>query len=568
MTDRLRQALAAVSSAATAFSATTTDYDRLVATVARCGAEVLRATCAVSLVGSDGQTITPVAIHDTDPAIAARSTEMLHARALGEAVVSSFESGTRFMPQVDLDGLRPQMSSAGHTFMSDLGVHGLILVLLRVRGETLGLLTVMRHRTDVPILDELDREIAEHLANLAALALANAKLFREGQSEHHGRLVAEQALELQRSEARAEQALAFLDAIIENIPDMVFVKDADKLAFVRFNRAGETLLGIPRDQLIGKSDFDFFPREEAEFFVAKDRETLDNKALVDIAEEPIQTRAGERWLHTKKVPIVDADGVPRYLLGISEDITDRKRDTFALRTAKEAAEAANRELEAFSYSVAHDLRAPLRAIDGFSQALLEDCADTLGDVGRGHLDRVRNAAQRMASLIDDLLMLSRVTRAELRRQPVDLGDLFKAAVATLQRLEPARTVKIAVGDELRTTADAKLLAIVFDNLCSNAWKFSSKTAAARIALETRVDRGERIYSVRDNGVGFDMAYVGKLFGVFHRLHPDSEFPGTGIGLATVERIIQRHGGRIWAEGDVGKGAIFSFTLGEPEGSHP
>ncbi len=562
MTDRLREALAAVSLAAAEFAETTTDYDRLLVTIARCGSKLLKSTCGLALLREDGKSIEPVAIHDDDPAIIAQSTDLMRARSIANAAVALvMAGGTVFVPNVNLDEAGTQLAPPTVEFMRRVGVHGSIIVVLR-RGQVHGgALVVFRHRSDLPPLDDLDRELASTSASFAGATRFNADLYREAQAEHRGRIAAETALE-----ARAAEATSFLDAIIENIPDMVFVKDADNLEFVRFNRAGETLLGIPRAQLIGKSDFDLFPPEEAKFFVEKDRETLRNKALVDIAEEPIQTRTGERWLHTKKVPIVDANGVPRFLLGISHDITDRKRDLApALHNAITAAEIANRELEAFSYTVAHDLRAPLRAIDGFSQALIEDCADALGETGRGHLARVRSSAQRMASLIDALLMLSRVTRAELRRQPVDLGDLFRTALSQLQRIEPDRKVEVVVSDTLRAAADPKLVSIVFDNLCGNAWKFSSKAPTARIELGMRLERDTPIYYVRDNGVGFDMAYVQNMFGVFHRLHSDSEFPGTGIGLATVERIIHRHGGRIWAEGQVDQGATFSFTL-QPEGT--
>ena len=393
-----------------------------------------------------------------------------------------------------------------------------------------------------PTFDEFDREIAINLAGLAGLAIANAKLFRT---------------------ARHAEASMFLDAIVENIPDMVFVKDAATLSFVRFNRAGEQLLGFPREALLGKDDFDFFPREEAAFFVAKDRQTLRDRALVDIPEEPIKTATGERWLHTKKVPIVDEQGEPRYLLGISHDITDRKRNDAALRAAIADAEAANKELEAFSYSVAHDLRTPLRAIDGFSQALLEDHADKLDDVGRRYLSRVRSSAQRMGMLIDDLLKLSRVTRTELNRAPTNLADLFRSSLEALQRLEPERRIEVVTTGDVVARGDPKLLAIVLDNLCGNAWKFTSKRPAARIELGLRQAGTERVCFIADEGVGFDMTYASKLFGVFQRLHAESDFPGTGIGLATVQRIITRHGGRVWAEGAIGRGATFFFTLGEP-----
>lgn len=568
MPERLRVALAEVSAAAAEFSESTTDYDRLLATVARCGGQVLSSTCAVSLLSSDGQTITPVGIYDADPEIAARAQQTFHARRLNDTIYSKFAPGsaTLFLPDLDLDVLGPRLSPTGFAFMKAIGVSGMIVILLRVRGETIGLFTVMRHRTDLPAFDDLDREMAEHIANLAALAVANARLFRQAEIERSGRMVAEQALVdvelLRRSEAREREATTFLDAIVENIPHMIFVKDADRLSFVRLNRAGEQLLGLSRDQLIGKSDNDFFPPDEARFFIDKDRETLDQRKLVDIPEEPIQTQRGERWLHTKKVPIFGPDGTPRFLLGISEDITDRKAAVAALRLAKENAETANRELEAFSYSVAHDLRAPLRAIAGFGGALLEDYSHQLDDVGKSYIDRIRSSVTRMGVLIDALLKLSQITRAGIQTRPVDLGELFRNSIATLQRTDPHREIEIVIGGDLMTTGDASLLSIVFDNLCGNAWKFTMKSPAPRIELGTTEKDGQRVYFIRDNGVGFEMKYVDKLFGVFQRLHTEREFPGTGIGLATVQRIIQRHRGRVWAEGEVGAGATFYLTLGD------
>jgi light-regulated signal transduction histidine kinase (bacteriophytochrome) len=232
-----------------------------------------------------------------------------------------------------------------------------------------------------------------------------------------------------------------------------------------------------------------------------------------------------------------------------------------LLQAQANAEAANRELEAFSYSVAHDLRAPLRSIDGFSQALLEDYTDKIDEEGRRHLSFVRESAQQMGRLIDDLLGLSRVTRAELCRLPVDLSVLARDVAAQLGRAEPERQVEIVIGDGIGAEGDAPLLRIALENLLGNAWKFTGKHAVARIEVDMMLVGGETVYLVRDNGAGFDPAYQDKLFGVFQRLHSTHEFEGTGIGLATVKRIVGRHGGRIWATGEVNGGATFYFTLG-------
>lgn len=359
------------------------------------------------------------------------------------------------------------------------------------------------------------------------------------------------------------QANLFLDAIIENIPNMVFVKGAERLEFVRFNRAGESLLGLQRASLLGKNDYDFFPPAEADFFQKKDRETLEGKQLVDIAEERIQTAKGERLLHTMKVPVLDETGTARYLLGISEDITDKKAAEQALLRAKEATDAANHELEAFSYSVAHDLRAPLRTIDGFSQALLEDNGPQLDATGQRYLGHIRDAAQLMGRLIDDLLTLSRVSRADLALEQVKLTDLARSAVEGLKINEPNRSVEVLVREGIVGRGDRRLLAVVVDNLLGNAWKFTSKRDAARIEFGVLdQDAGERVYFVRDNGAGFDPTYANKLFGVFQRLHSSKEFQGTGVGLAIVQRIVHRLGGRVWAESAPDQGATFFFTLGQ------
>ncbi len=224
-------------------------------------------------------------------------------------------------------------------------------------------------------------------------------------------------------------------------------------------------------------------------------------------------------------------------------------------------EAANKELEAFSYSVSHDLRAPLRSIDGFSQALLEDYADRLDDQARDHLNRVRAASQRMGHLIDDMLTLSRVTRAEMRHRTVDLSALAADVFAELQKSEPERKVDWHIEPGLIAQGDARQLRVALVNLLGNAWKFTGKTATARIEFGAMRNADNTMeFFVRDNGAGFDMAYADKLFGAFQRLHLASEFPGTGIGLATVQRIIHRHGGQVRGAGMPGQGATFYFTL--------
>lgn len=223
-------------------------------------------------------------------------------------------------------------------------------------------------------------------------------------------------------------------------------------------------------------------------------------------------------------------------------------------------QGANKELESFSYSVSHDLRAPLRHINGFSQALLEDYADKLDDVGRRYLQDLRSASQEMAQLIDDVLRLARVTRSEMRTEVVDLSEMARTIVVQLRRSDAGRKVDIRIEEGLSTRGDNRLLQIMLTNLLENAWKFTSKREQAEIAFGREQKDGELTYFIRDNGAGFDMSYADKLFGAFQRLHAAGEFDGTGIGLATVQRVVHRHGGRVWAEGTLGKGATFYFTL--------
>lgn len=223
-------------------------------------------------------------------------------------------------------------------------------------------------------------------------------------------------------------------------------------------------------------------------------------------------------------------------------------------------EAANQELEAFSYSVSHDLRAPLRAIDGFSSALQEQ-AGGLDAAGRKHLERIRAATARMGQLIEDLLGLSRVVRADMAREAVDLSVIAREVMDELRRSAPERGLQLVIADGLRAEGDPRLLRILLENLLHNAWKYSSRALQARITFGSEIAAdGGRVFIISDNGAGFDMRYADKLFGAFQRLHSDQEFPGTGVGLATARRIVHRHGGRIWADSAPGQGATFRFTL--------
>lgn len=294
-------------------------------------------------------------------------------------------------------------------------------------------------------------------------------------------------------------------------------------------------------------------------------------------EIPVRTLdGGVFWAVISAVRKDEAGQV--YFDGVMEDVTERREASRALATLNQDLQrrvmdlnVANKELEAFSYSVSHDLRAPLRSIDGFSQALLEDYADKVDAVGRDYLTRVRAASQKMAELIDDLLQLSRVARAQLIRKPIDITAMARDIAEGLRTGEPGRDVEWRIEEGLRVAADPVLMRQVMANLLANAWKFTSKKASAYIEVGGMSAGGGRRLFVRDNGAGFDMAYADRLFGVFQRLHTSRDFDGTGIGLAIVQRIVHRHGGEVYAEGVVGEGACFSFSIPDEEGldvSHP
>jgi signal transduction histidine kinase len=305
------------------------------------------------------------------------------------------------------------------------------------------------------------------------------------------------------------------------------------------------------------------------------RETLDaHLPFRDFEVARMGVDGSPRHILVSGDPVFDAYGAFLGYSGVGEDITERKNHQKELerinaaleqrvRERTRALEAANKELEAFSYSVSHDLRAPLRAINGFSQLLQQQLGTGKEEECQSFLARIRGASEKMGRLIEDLLQLSRLSRQPLQHSRVDLSVLARELAEELKAGDPGRRVEWVIAPEVRVEGDASLLGVVLQNLVGNAWKYSSKRKAATIEFGTAARQGRTVYFVRDNGAGFDMAYAGKLFAAFQRLHPESEFPGTGIGLATVARLVHRHGGETWAESKVGEGATFYFTL--PDG---
>lgn len=354
----------------------------------------------------------------------------------------------------------------------------------------------------------------------------------------------------------------------DSLPDAILIVDV-RGHIMLANAQADLLFGYTRDELLGRTmemllspEVRELHRQHCEQYLAASvprplTAVLDTFAFrkdgssvpVDVSLSPIEFQSGIT------------------VIASIRDITQRKQAESEIRElnarlADHVTElmAVNHELEAFSYSVSHDLRAPLRSIDGFSQALLEDCRDQLDPQGRDYLTRVRDASLRMTQLIDDLLSLSRITRAEMTKSTLDMSAMAQNILDERRRTEPQRVVECEIEAALVVDADPRLLRVALTHLLDNAWKFTAKTPGAKIAVGKRGHGKGVVYYVADNGAGFDMTHADKLFGVFQRLHGADEFPGTGVGLAIVQRVIHRHGGKVWTDAAIDQGATFYFTV--------
>ncbi len=376
--------------------------------------------------------------------------------------------------------------------------------------------------------------------------------------------------ERKKNEEDLRRVAAENASILENtVSGIAYIKDR---RIVRCNKSFATNFGYEPEELLGQSTRLLHISEER--YLQQGRDVYSRVAAAGHSTGIVQNRKKDGsflWTHYSATAL-DRSDVAKGIIWVAQDITEHKNTEAALREAHDHLEekirerteemaALNRELEAYSYSVSHDLRAPLRAIDGFAHLLEERLAGKLDQEAGEYLGKVRSGVRRMFRLIEALLELGRVSRMGMAALEVDLSAYVREIAADIAVQDSSRQVEFAIEDGIRTVGDPPLLRLLLQNLLENAWKYTSKTQVARIEFDTSIDAtGRRVYRVRDNGAGFDMAYAAKLFQPFQRLHSMREFEGTGIGLATVARIVRRHGGEVWAEGSVDQGATFMFSL--------
>jgi PAS domain S-box-containing protein len=429
------------------------------------------------------------------------------------------------------------------------------------RGQALGALTIQSAQESA--FSSEDIETFQTLADQLANAILNARLYDQLEKELDERKRAEaqvRQLNTELEERVAHRTLALkaseetFRALSENNP--LRIRRYDRDGRVLYANAVSSTPNFKPEDIIGKTIDEFIEDETlAEFAKGCIRQVFDTGQPMN-TEYKIKASFASWWL----APEFGPNGKVISVITTAMDITERRHMEDKLRARTLELQATNRELESFSYSVSHDLRAPLRALDGFSRILLDDYQEALPADARPHLNRIREAAKQMAQLIDDMLRLSRVTRAEMHSEPVDLSGIANQIIEGLKNREPGRIITVKIHENLTARGDEGLLRMALENLLNNAWKFSAKTNQPEIEVGKVNLQDKETFFIRDNGVGFDMAYADKLFSAFQRLHSPQDFPGTGIGLAIVQRVIHRHGGKIWAESEPGQGATFYFML--------
>jgi PAS domain S-box-containing protein len=530
--------LRAVSETTRAFMEATVDLDTLLQTIVERLSTEIGDLCSIMLPSDDRSTLVPTVLADRDPSVVAEARRLLMEPLTLDRhpeLAHALASVTPIAQEMDLEYLRPRSTPAYMEWVERIGMHGLLFVALRVHGESIGLLAMLRHRaTPAPYSDD-DLALAKILADHAALAITNARLHAADQSHRR---------------------------FFEKSPLPNFIFDPATQRVLEVNDAALALYGYTREQFLALDISRLRPPETA------------GQTAAQLAAAGNSDVVGRRQVRRYDGKVIDVEvwsTVARYrgrnaryvaITDISDrvDLKSARESEAEVRQLAIALEAANRELEAFSYSVAHDLRAPLRGVNGFAQILLEEYGDKLDQEGVDCIQTILSSSKKMGSLIDALLSLARTSRTALHTRPADLSSIARSVAAQLAQRHPDRSVDVVIEDGLHGVFDPQLVEALLDNLLGNAWKFTAKVPHAKVELVSSVDAGVTSYCVRDNGAGFDMQYAGKLFAPFQRMHASGEFPGTGVGLATVQRIVHRHGGWIRAEAAPGKGAAFHFTL--------
>ena len=439
----------------------------------------------------------------------------------------------------------------------------------------LGLLAFMIIRSMVVPLAELSAAAQQIAADNLSVEIAEESRHDEigilQQSfRHMQQRIQERTTALEASYEALRQGEEQSRLMVESVKDYAIILLDPNGLVTSWNAGAERIKGYHAEEIIGKPFTVFYTPED--IAGGKPQAELRQAVAAGRFEEEgwrVRKDGSRFWANVVITPLYTNEGALFGFVKITRDISERRRTeeellrlNADLRQRTAALEVSLKEMETFSYSVAHDLRSPLRSLDGFSKYLLEHAPERLNPQEQDYLHRMRMAAQRMARLIDDLLNLARIGRIEMHVEPVNLSDLAVEILAGLRRRDPERQVITDIAPELIAAGDRELLRIALEHLLENAWKFTNTRQVAHVAFGVTMREGKRVYFVRDDGVGFAMAYVDKLFQPFQRLHTEEEFPGTGIGLALTRRIMQRHGGRIWAEADEGHGATFYFTLGE------
>jgi len=555
--------LAAIAAASDAFTDAVPDVEALLAIVAE---QISRTTgdfCSVVLLSPDGATIEPVAAYHPDPDLLRDASSLLGVtiklNASGPWKTVLGERRTLVMA-IDPDHLPENIAPHQARHIQKWRIRQAAMIPMVAQDRVVGGLNLNRLEGSAP-LGKADVDLLEGLATRAARAIATAQLMRDQ------KLTASE-LEKKVAERTREMTAAnqFLDSVIENIPNMIFVKDAKDLRFVRFNAAGEELLGFAREELIGKNDFDFFPADEAESFTSADRETLQSRRLLDIPEETVQTHAkGARILHTRKIPILDAAGEPAFLLGISEDITEDRQAQEALAVAQQEAMRANQAKSEFLANMSHELRTPLNAILGFAELLIDDTTGRYQEsVRRRFLDQIHSSGQHLLQLINDILDLSKVEagQIELHLGPVELGTVIDDVLTTVEPMARHKSIELTteLEPEIPLIADAAKVKQMLLNLVSNAIKFTPSEGGIEIEVR-RVEMWVEI-AVTDTGIGIAKDDLNHLFTEFHQVDagPGRQQEGTGLGLALTKRFAELHRGTVSVESVVGQGSTFTLRL--------